>query len=332
MTFEERVQALAPLGLTMRQTRFLVTVALHGGYCLRRQYATFAGVRYGKNVRQFLDGLVALRLASRTRFRADRGHVYYLHHRSVYRALDVDTPRKRTPASPALIARKLMLLDVVLGEPAATWYATEQEKVSLFSQAFHVPEPDLPKRVYEAEHAVDGQTTRYFAHNLPIFVRDGDPAVHFVYLAVDVTARGLEQFLIDHAALMHHLPRWVVVCVRPAHLGPLPGAQVSFEHFVSPVAKATNGNASLARYFMTRRAIEQDQLAGLSVAELYQFRAAKRRFSSPAVEQQYRVWLSGGGQVSAAHDEQQPSGGTGSLVMRALPFPYQQFGTLAGVA
>ena len=44
MTFDERVQALEPLGFTPRQTRFLVTVALHSGYCLRRQYSAFAGV------------------------------------------------------------------------------------------------------------------------------------------------------------------------------------------------------------------------------------------------------------------------------------------------
>jgi hypothetical protein len=47
MTFDERVQALQPLGLTPRQTRFLVTVALHSGFCVRRQYAAFARIRYG---------------------------------------------------------------------------------------------------------------------------------------------------------------------------------------------------------------------------------------------------------------------------------------------
>ena len=58
MTFDERVRALEPLGFTPRQTRFLVTVALHSGYCLRRQYVAFAGLQYGKNVRDFLDELV----------------------------------------------------------------------------------------------------------------------------------------------------------------------------------------------------------------------------------------------------------------------------------
>ena len=58
MTFEDRVRALEPLGFTPRQTRFMVTVALHSGYCLRRQYSAFAGVAYGKNVCDFLDRLV----------------------------------------------------------------------------------------------------------------------------------------------------------------------------------------------------------------------------------------------------------------------------------
>ena len=46
MTAEQRADAIAAFGFTRRQARFLVTVALHGGYCLRRQYETFAGIRY----------------------------------------------------------------------------------------------------------------------------------------------------------------------------------------------------------------------------------------------------------------------------------------------
>jgi hypothetical protein len=43
MTAEERVQAVQALGFLPRQARFLMTVALHSGYCLRRQYMTFTG-------------------------------------------------------------------------------------------------------------------------------------------------------------------------------------------------------------------------------------------------------------------------------------------------
>ena len=43
MTFEERVVAVAQLGFTERQARFLVHVMLFGGLCLPRQYARFNG-------------------------------------------------------------------------------------------------------------------------------------------------------------------------------------------------------------------------------------------------------------------------------------------------
>ncbi len=75
MTFDDRAAALAPLGFSERQTRFLVMVALHSGFCLRRHYTAFAGLRYGAGVRDFLDRLVSRRLARRLDFRRDRGLV-----------------------------------------------------------------------------------------------------------------------------------------------------------------------------------------------------------------------------------------------------------------
>jgi len=170
MTFDERVLALEYLGLTPRQTRFLVTVALHGGYCVRRQYLAFAGVAYGKTVRDFLDGLVRQRLAERFLFHGNRGHIYHVHARSIYRAIDQLDNRNRRHVSPAVIARKLMVLDFVLTEPEADWYATEQDKVALFAERFRVPQSDLPSRVYDASDTLLPPTTRYFIHKLPIFL------------------------------------------------------------------------------------------------------------------------------------------------------------------
>jgi hypothetical protein len=56
MTFDERVRALEPLGFSESQTRFLVTVALHSGFCLRRHYTAFAGLKYGAGVRDSSTG------------------------------------------------------------------------------------------------------------------------------------------------------------------------------------------------------------------------------------------------------------------------------------
>lgn len=64
MQFEERVQAVADFGFTGRQARFLVTVMLHSGVCLQRQYATVAGIVHAEKTKRFFGKLVRLRYAS----------------------------------------------------------------------------------------------------------------------------------------------------------------------------------------------------------------------------------------------------------------------------
>ena len=66
MTAEDRVKAIAEFGFTERQARFLVTVMLHAGVCVPRQYAAFAGTAYGHNVTRFFDKLVERGYATAT--------------------------------------------------------------------------------------------------------------------------------------------------------------------------------------------------------------------------------------------------------------------------
>ena len=183
MTLSPRVDAVAALGFTHRQASFLVTVALHSGYCLRRQYEAFAGVRYGKNVRAFLDGVVTRGLAERFAGRADRGHVYHVHGRALYRAMGDANNRNRRAAGPALIARKLMLLDAVIRRPGVAWFATEREKIALFVERFRVP-----VSVFRAQIAAPtstGVSGRLFVQRLPIFLPLDSLNPHFVYLSTD---------------------------------------------------------------------------------------------------------------------------------------------------
>ena len=220
------------LGFTTRQARFLVLVALHSGYCLRRQYAAFAGVSYGKNVRDFLDSLVAKHLAERFSLRADRGHLYHLHARSLYRVLRQEDNRNRREGSAALIARKLMVLDYVLSHGDVEWVATEQDKVELFAERIGVPTGDLPQRVFAAADAGGLPTTRYFPHKLPLAMVGDPPVVHFVSLVTDTTGRGLEQFLQDHAALLRRLPAWSVIAVGPDAALRLANCEGAFARFL----------------------------------------------------------------------------------------------------
>jgi hypothetical protein len=168
MTFDERVQALRPFGFSPRQTAFLVTVALHGGYCLRRQYSAFAGVSRGQVVQDFFAALVNRNLLEPLRFQPNRGDIYHLHAKALYRAIEQSDNRNRREVSPIQIARKLMVLDHVLATPGCEWLATEHDKVAYFTTDRGVALIDLPCRSYESSNARHPGTTRYFIHKLPI--------------------------------------------------------------------------------------------------------------------------------------------------------------------
>jgi hypothetical protein len=59
MTQEERIRAVIDCGFTERQARFLVFVMRHGGVCIPRQYAGFAGIANGgRRCNAFFDRLV----------------------------------------------------------------------------------------------------------------------------------------------------------------------------------------------------------------------------------------------------------------------------------
>lgn len=332
MTLDDRLQALAPLGFTPRQTRFLVTVALHSGYCLRRQYAASAGVAYGKNVRDFLDTLVDRRLASRFTYRADRGHLYHLYARAIYRALGHEDDRHRRHTSPATVARRLMLLDLVLGDPQTEWIATEADKVALFTERFRVPLADLPRATLPPEGDAGERGPRYFGHKLPIGLAGDPPHVHLVYLAAEPGAAPFERFLRDHARLLRALPAWTVVVVAPSHVSATPLWEATFRRVVDGTVRLGSEAAhALERYFVARRAVERNEFAKVSVADLQTFRAAKLRFAEPTIEALFSAWAASGA------DRVDPAlllgvlPRTGQLVIRTLPYRYEQFGAFAGV-
>jgi hypothetical protein len=60
VTFNERVHVVAAKGFTERQARFLVTVMLHTGVCVPRQYARFCRIVHGQKTRKFFDKLLRL--------------------------------------------------------------------------------------------------------------------------------------------------------------------------------------------------------------------------------------------------------------------------------
>jgi hypothetical protein len=327
MTFEQRVETVVALGFTDRQARFLVTVAVHSGYCLRRQYEAFAGIRYGKNVRVFLDGLVTRGVAERFGGRADRGHIYHLHGRALYRAIGEDDHRHRRQASPAQIARKLMLLDLAIRRNDLEWFVTDRDKVALCVDDLHVPTEMLP-RPTTVTSGHEESPTQYFPHRFPIGL-SRDTVPHVVYLATDGSPDRFASFLRDHALLLRSLSKWAVlvgtVTARPA-------LQSVFDAFAASL-RSTNSTpeGELQWYFERRRLVDGGDLAQISVFDLRRFRALRQRFDSAAHHRLYADWMTTG-RIGGVTPGSPTGDSIGTLITELLPFAYEQFGSLPGVA
>jgi hypothetical protein len=336
MIFDDRVRALAPLGFSPRQTRFLVTVALHGGFCLRRHYAAFARLEYGKHVREFLDALVTRELARRVAYKRNRGFIYHVHAKSLYRAIQQEDNRNRRVASPALIARKLMLLDLVIATPDVEWFATEDDKVALFTTRCGVTTSELPQRSYESADVGTPATVRCFVHKLPIYLA-GDPvAPYFVCLADGVGDESCELFLRDHARLLRALPSWTLLAVGPQHIANFTSSERAFKRFCGrPDAIVPGFGASDLRWYcQMRKAVEAHQFDRLSVPDIAKFRDTRRRISSPLVDALYEEWLTAGDKTLDAYGpgSQTKRFANARFETRALPYRYTQFGDLPGIS
>ena len=90
----DRCHALEMLGYTARQAHFLVLVALHGGYFLRRQYVAFTGTGHGLAVVRFLAQCVA-REHIRVLAYGRHSHVFHLYARPLYAAIGEELGKLR---------------------------------------------------------------------------------------------------------------------------------------------------------------------------------------------------------------------------------------------
>jgi hypothetical protein len=294
MTFTERAAAVEALGFNPRQAAFLTAVALHSGYCLRRQYAAFAGCKYGKNVCDFLDGLVTRGLADRVTFRADRGSIYHLFGRRVYTALGQEDNRNRRHASPPVIARRLMLLDFVLDHPGLDWYATESDKIDLFVNRLGVPAP--------------ATASRCWTQRLPIFLHAAASSVHFVCLVTDLRGSSIESFVREHAPLLRHLHDWTLNVVMPPYVFAEAACHAAYRRALAAASLLEASTEEVAWYVSTRQLVLAGDLRRLTVEDLTRYRGLAARLGLQATPHV-----------------------AGPLIVHRLSHSYAQFGAFAGV-
>ena len=321
------------MGFSKRQAQFLTLVALHSGYCLRRQYAAFTGLQYGKNVRDFLDGLVEREFARRFTYRGDSGHIYHLSARRLYRAIAQEDNRNRRQAGPALVARKLMLLDYVLKQPDRDWYTTEQDKYDLFVGRLGIPSGALPRRIYLGRREPPGDretTTRYCVQKLPVFIGP-QSCVNFICLVTERNAREIVSFIGEHCRLLEELPAWLLVVTGPSQIAPDAQCADQFARAIGARQAAPPlTSADLSWLFQMRKTIEAGALSSVSVADIQRYRKARAAWTD-RLDGLYANWRRDGSIDPVA---QPPANGylqNGRFVVSWLPYSYRQLGSMPGV-
>ena len=334
MTFADRAAAVEKLGFTERQSRFLVTVMLHSGVCMLRQYCAFAGIVCGQNVREFFGRLVSRRFATAYESAHKRSRLFHLHHRGLYNAIGEPDNRFRRPTPLPRAVERLMLLDAVLASTNITWLATEGEKLTHFTLLLHgrVDRNELPHLVFGTDSA---RTVRYFPDKLPIGMhKDGRTHV-FTYLMNRSTPVDFRPFLHRHAELFRALPRWTVRLLVPGHLNKATKLYESAwrEELASPLRLST---ADELRWYFEQRRRRDEVGAPIEKEDNDRFVRARDAFAAPRYRVLYRTWLQHGpaalGDISSPLLADAISRGTGQLETLVLAHRYLHLSPLVTTA
>ena len=334
MTFADRAAAVEELGFTERQSRFLVTVMLHSGVCMLRQYCAFAGIVCGQNVRDFFGRLVTRRFATTYRCAHGRGRLFHVHHRGLYDAIGEPDNRFRRPTPLPRAVERLMLLDAVLAANNITWLATEREKLAHFTLLLHgrLDRDELPHLVFGTNTR---KTVRYFPDKLPIGVLSDGRTHVFTYLVNRSTPVDFRPFLRRHAELFRALPRWTVRLLVPAHLSKAAKLFESAwrEELANPLRLSTADE--LRWYFDERRRRDEGEPTIKSDSDA-RFVRARDAFGAPRYRVLYRSWVQRG--PAALADVTSPiladaiSREAGQLETSVLSHQYLHLGALVTTA
>ena len=329
MTSQERITAVEKTGFTRRQAAFLVTVMLHSGVCLGRQYCAFSRIVRGQKMHDFFSSLVTRRVATAYAAAHRRAWIYHVHGKRLYASIGEPNNRNRKPVTLARALERLMLLDAVIAEPTLQWLGSEREKVDYFRRRTTLRPSELPSLSFGPGAQ---PTVRFFPDKLPIGVANDQRTHVFVYLVNRETPVDFRAFLHRHAELFRGLPEWELRLLVPRHLTnsvPLFEAAVRQE---MAVPLRLDDVDELVWFFRQRLAAD----GGRHIDDEQRFRAAARRFHAPRYRAMYRLWKKvGDGLVHAAVSRVLSDAltrRTGRVKTVELPHAYQHLTPLVGSA
>jgi hypothetical protein len=213
---ETRVEALAGFGFTERQRRFFVTVMVHSGCFLERQYCAFTGTVRGQNSREFIARLVArgfVRVIEPGPVR--RGRLYQIHHKPLHEAIGQADNRNRRLRHIGRMVERVMILDAVLGDRRCWCLSPADDKWRFFcmKRDNYLRPDDYPHIAFGTGRQ---RTVRCFPDKLPIGVeKDRTDHLVFLYLVNRRIPVDFRQFLIRHLALLRFVRTWTVRLLVP---------------------------------------------------------------------------------------------------------------------
>lgn len=291
MNFDDRVRAVAEFSFTERQARFLVTVMLHSGVCVPRQYADFAGIAYGHKVTKFFDKLASCEFAMVSDCLHNRAQLYHVRHHALYRAIGQPDSRYRRSVPAQQAIQRLMRLDAIVLFPELMYLATEDEKVAFFGAMA----PTLPRE--RLPHVTVGKGSsarmRLFPDHQPIAVTSTGRVV-FTYLVSEGYVEEFRAFVQRHADLLRSLPGWTLRVLFPKQIA---GSIAAFEAAARHELTATLRPEMLGElkwYFNKRQSTPNPRALTFEDEEFWRHHAA---FDTPRFRQLYRRWLTDGDSV-----------------------------------
>jgi hypothetical protein len=329
VTRREQIAAVADLGFTERQAGFLVTVLIHAGVCVRRQYCAYAHILRGQKVHDFFSRLVARRLMTPYVSAHQGSRLYHIQGKRLYAAIDEPDNRNRRPATLGRAIERLMLLDSVLGATELRWLGTEKEKVEYFQKATTLRPNELPHLGFGTPPR---QAFRYFPDKLPIGVTADGRTHVFLYLVNRTAPVDFRAFLHRHVELLRALANWEIRLLVPRHLAKAaPAFDAAAREELSKPLRLDDVD-ELSWFFKQQCAIED----GAQTDDAARFAVARRRFHEPRFRTLYRMWKKDGSRL--VHGTASPvledalARGRGKVASAVLARSYHHLSHLVGTA
>lgn len=284
------LRTISPFGLTDRQSRFLVSVMLHSGVFVGRQYAAFAGITHGQKVHDFIEKLLMRRFVTPIELGSTgQTRIFHVHHKPLYAAIGEPDNRNRRRVTIERAIDRLMILDGVLADRSLTWLGSEREKRHYFKQHLgeHLRDDEYPRLVFGKR---PNMTVRYFPDKLPIGY-DGDHRRHvFMYVARSPSPMDFRVFILRHLEVFNALGFWTIRVFFPRSLAGSMEAygKAAYELLTKPL---TPSQTEELIWFLRQ---PHSMALDASVADRARLQAARRAFRTPRFAAIRRHWIAEG--------------------------------------